>query len=199
LGQIGEPGYDFRQEDTRFQLHEVCKRTWPGNEHPLGDAVQVVLEASGEAGVWVDNQGAISGPADSLDRIAQRAGYELKTNPPAYIDRTGYAHHPFDVGVELAKAFAGAKPQTVLLTIETEEEQYSRESREIGNSYLVPLVQRWRAGWALCRQWAGFDQAIARREAEIERLRRIISDLQYDLRRAGHDELATKIERKLNR
>jgi hypothetical protein len=101
------------------------------------------------------------------------------------------------VAVTLARAFAAAEPQTVLLQVETSEQRYEQESREIGNFYLVPLLQRWRAGWALCRQWAGFDEALAQRDREIGRLRRILVDMGYELRRGGHDELAQKLERKL--
>lgn len=85
----------------------------------------------------------------------------------------------------------------VLLEVETSERRYEMEAREIGNSYLVPLVQRWRAEWALCRQWAGFDESLAQGDREIERLTRILVDLGYELRRSGQDELAAKLDRKL--
>ena len=85
----------------------------------------------------------------------------------------------------------------MLLAVETEQRRYELEARELGNSHLVPLVNRWRAGWALCRQWAGFDEALAEREAEVERLTGIIADLRYELRRAGEDQLAEKLDRKL--
>jgi hypothetical protein len=99
----------------------------------------------------------------------------------------------------LAQAFAVAEPEAVLLQVDTEQRKYELDARQVGNSYLVPLVQQYRAGGALCRQWAGFDEALAERDREIERLRRIVEDIRYELRRAGQDDLAAEFERKLHR
>lgn len=85
----------------------------------------------------------------------------------------------------------------MLLQVDGAQREYETQAREPGNAYMVPLVNRWRAGWALCHQWAGFDQALAERDAEIERLRRIIDDTRYELRRAGQDDLAARLDRKL--
>lgn len=189
----------FLTEEENWQrLTEVCGRTWPGHSHPLSEAVDAVFDSTGEI-VWVDNHGSLSASPDAIERIGRRAGYAPPMVPPAFVDRQGAAHYPFDTAVTLAQTFATAEPQTVLMEVETNQEKYEREAREIGNSHLVPLVNRWRAGWALCRQWEGFDQALAQRDAEIERLRRIVEDLRYELRRAGEDELAARLDRKLGR
>ena len=45
---------------------------------------------------------------------------------------------------------------------------YETDLKEPGGSYLLSLVNRWRASWALVRQWAGLDAAIAAREVQIK-------------------------------
>lgn len=187
----------LREEKYWDRLHEVGLVSWPGDRHPLSDAVDTVLESSGEL-VWV-HRGVLSGDPDALAHLSQRAQSDLTIEPPGFVDRAGEVHLPFDSAVQLAMALAAQEPQTVLLQVETVECEYEAKAREVGSGYLVPLVQQWRAGWALCRQWAGFDQAIARREAEIERLRRIIDDLRYELIRSGQEDLAETIKRKLRR
>jgi hypothetical protein len=162
----------------------------------VGKAVDTVLESTGEL-IWVGNYGQMSCAPDVLERLSLRASHDLSISSPGFVDRSGEAHLPFDSALQFAQAFAAAEPQTVLLQVDTEERGYEVRAREIGNSYLVPLVQEYRAGWALCRQWAGFDQAIAEREAEIERLRRVIEEVRYELRKAGLDELLGKLDRKL--
>ena len=180
-------------------LVEACARSWPGNGHPLSEAVDLILDSRGESGLRVGNHGEFTASPDALDRVLQRAKFEMPIQQPAYEDRQGRLRLPFDGAVMLARAFAAAEPQTVLLEVDTSQQRYEMEARELGNSYLVPLVQRWRAGWALCRQWAGFDEGLAERDREIERLRRVIVDLGYELRRSGQDVLAAKLDRKLGR
>ena len=57
------------------------------------------------------------------------------------------------------------------------------EAREPGNGHLVAFVNKRRATWAVARQWASFDEALAGRDAEIGRLQRITWDAIYALRR----------------
>ena len=47
------------------------------------------------------------------------------------------------------------------------------------------------------RKFEGSPTGLAQRDREIERLRRIVVDLRYELRRSGEDELAAKLQRKL--
>jgi hypothetical protein len=189
----------FLTDEVRWAaLHRECERSWPGNSHPLSEAVDLVLDSTGEV-AWIDNSGALCAPLDALERIGQRASLDLEVTGVAFVDRDGTARFPFAVGLDLAMSFARAEPRTVLAQVEVVERKYERESQEVGNEYLLPVVNRLRACWALCRQWAGFDEAIARREREIDRLRRIIEDLKYELRRSGQDELAQKLDRKLTK
>jgi hypothetical protein len=184
----------LREEESWERLIEACSKECPGYEHPLTDAVNIVLESTGE-NTWVGSKGEWSAMPDVLERIGQRAGMKLEIQYPAFLDRRGEAHLSFATAADLAQAFAASEPQTVLLSVEAEQRKYEYVAREPGNSHHVRLVQRWRAGWALCRQWAGFDEALAERDAEIHRLRRILDDLGYELRRAGQDKLVAKLER----
>lgn len=187
----------LKDEENWNRLVEACAHTWPGNGHPLSEAIDLILDATGEPGIYVGNRGELNASPDALDRVLERAKAVIPIERPGYRGSDGDLHLPFDTAVTLARAFAAAEPQTVLLEVETSEHRYELEARELGNSHLVPLVQRWRAGWALCRQWAGFDEQLAQRDREIERLRRIITDTGYELRRSGHDEVAAKLERRL--
>ena len=64
-----------------------------------------------------------------------------------------------------------------------------------GRRDIVPLLNDYRASWALIRQWAGQDAAIAQREAEIQRLERLVWDAVYALQKAGLDKEASKLRR----
>jgi hypothetical protein len=187
----------FLSDETSWaRLAEECERSWPGKSHPVSEAVDLILDSTGEV-VWIDSWGALCGPPDAVERIAQRASCDIELVSPAFLDRDGTLRFPFQTGLYLARTFANAEPRTVLSEVESVERQYEREARELCNEHLIPILNRRRASWALCRQWAGFDEAIAAREGEIERLRRIIEDLRYELRRAGQDEIAAELDRKL--
>ncbi len=64
---------DFLREEAGWtRLGDVCDRTWPGHDHPVTEAVQLVLDSTGEQ-AWVENMGAFSATPDGADRIATRA------------------------------------------------------------------------------------------------------------------------------
>lgn len=53
--------------------------------------------------------------------------------------------------------------------------------------------------WALIRQWAGRDAAIAQREARIEQLERLVWDAIYALQKAGLDREVDRLRRAVQR
>lgn len=61
------------------------------------------------------------------------------------------------------------------------------------------LLNEFRASWAILRQWAGHDAAVAQRETEIQRLERLIWDAIYALQKAGLDNEAAKLRRAIKR
>jgi hypothetical protein len=52
-----------------------------------------------------------------------------------------------------------------------------------------------RASWALLRQWAGLDAAVAARDEQIRNLERLVWDAIYALQQAGLDSVASKLRR----
>jgi hypothetical protein len=167
-------------ENQWAALASVSGAQWPARGHPVSDAVDTVFESTGED-IWVGSYGTLHSPSDVFGRILRRAQIECPVEPPGYVDRQGEVLLPFSSALRIAQAFAAAESQTVLFTVDMAEQKYESAARE-PDDLLVPLVQHWKAGWALCRQWAGLDQAIAQRDAEIERLKRTIEDIRYELR-----------------
>jgi hypothetical protein len=185
-----------RDEQNAAQIRDAVDLSWPGPDHPLNDAAQQVIEATGEdATLW---KGILSGPPDAASRIAARASHEI---PPhvGYADSRGERHLPWDVALELAKRFAAAEPRTVLLHIEATEREWEIKAAEQGGSYILPLLEQSRAAWALVRQWASFDADRARLDAEIDRLRQLVTRAVWDLRASGVDpqQVAGRLERGL--
>ncbi|WP_447602910.1 hypothetical protein [Nitrospira sp. Nam80] len=113
----------------------------------------------------------------------------------AYEDRHGTFHLPFSDVLTLAKAFSAAEPSTVLVGVEATEQKWSHEARQPGSGYMVSLLNEYRAAWAIIRQWAGYDAAIAQREARIQQLERLIWDAIYALQKAGLDREVDRLRR----
>ena len=145
-------------------------------------------------------RGILSGPSDALERLKQRASIsQHKASPASYVDRQGTTHVPFTEALEIAQAFCGSEPSAVLLSIEATEQKWAQEAARPGGDHLVRLLNEYRASWALIRQWAGQDAAIAAREAQIRRLERLVWDAIYALQKAGLDEESGKLRRALGR
>jgi hypothetical protein len=102
------------------------------------------------------------------------------------------ARVPFDEAFELGRRFCAAEPSTVLVDAETTERGWSKKARD-GEEYIVPLLNEYRASWALIRQWAGYEAAVAQREAEIQRLERLVWDAVCALQEAGLDSEAARL------
>jgi hypothetical protein len=107
-------------------------------------------------------------------------------------------HLPFDEALELARRFCAAEPGTVLVGVEATERKWTHDV-QTGEDYVVKLLNEYRASWALIRQWAGYDAAVAQREAEIRRLERLVWDAVYALQKARLDSEADKLRRKLEK
>lgn len=79
------------------------------------------------------------------------------------------------------------QPAMALTAVEATEGKWAQDVRR-GEDNLVRLLNEYRASWALIRQWAGHDVAIAQREAEIQRLEWLVWDAAYAFQKAGLDE-----------
>lgn len=185
----------LRDEERLEALKGMAEQDWPGFDHPLDDAVSLVYETTGEQLSF--HRGLLSGPPDAVQRVADRAGVPCPTGGAAFVDRNGTMWVGPTDATELAKAFAAREPATVLLRVDNEQRQYEIEAAEPGNSHTLGLIERWRAGWAVVRSWAGLDEALVRRDAEISRLREIIDRTIWDLRKRGLDDMAARLERQV--
>lgn len=184
-----------RDEERAVRLTEVSDREYPGNNHPIETAVMWVLDSSGEAAAGSIG-GTLGMSRDCWDRLLARAG--LDEIPDAhhvvYQDRHGDVHAPWPTVLTLAQAFAASEPETVLSNVDYHEQMLSLEARDPAHRDTYRYLQAQRPAFALARSWAGFDLALKERDDEIERLRRIIERSMSDLRRAGQDDLAHRMQ-----
>lgn len=186
----------LRDEERGAELQRVSAMTFPGSESPLASAIDDVLTATGEPTlhVW---RGIFEFDSAGLERVCARAGIAMPEHRAGYVDRFGQSRLPFESAIAVARAFAAAEPTTVLDYIDIEERRVADEARQPGNHYLNKLLIEYRANWALIRQWAGFDAALASREARIAELERLLSQTIWDLRRPSLDaeRIAGRLER----
>ena len=84
------------------------------------------------------------------------------------------------------------------MSVEATERKWTQQEQR-GEDYLVSLLNDYRASWALIRQWAGHDAAIAQTEAEIQRLERLVWEAVYALQKAGLDSEASRLRRTIER
>ena len=71
----------------------------------------------------------------------------------------------------------------------------SLQASRPGEEYIVPLLNDYRASWALIRQWTGSDAALAARDKQIAMLERLVWDAIYSLQKSGLDSEANKLRR----
>jgi hypothetical protein len=158
----------------------------------LTQAVDAVLEASGESGLVYDERG--------LQRILDRAGIETppaKLHALAYCDRHGGAHLPLEARVAVAKAFAAAEPATVVEYLDDHEEELRLRGNQPGERFYHQYRRTISPAYALARQWAGLEQEAEMLRKEIGRLRSLISTASHDLEDAGQERKADRLLRAL--
>jgi hypothetical protein len=145
--------------------------------------VKIEFESCGEKNQVSFYKGVLSGAADALERVKARAGMvSVPKFPYAYTDRAGTIHLPFDQAVEIARRLYAPEPDTFLINAETTESKSSRDVRH-GEDHLASLLNEHGASFALIRQWAARDAALAQGEAEIQRLERLVWDAIYVLQK----------------
>ena len=189
----------YQQEianEKRTREHNVSKG-YDNEDSPVVIALQQVFESAAEGVDFI--KGSLVGMPEAIGRLRTRAGMESSpASPVTYTDRQGRLHIPFDVALDLGRRFCAAEPSTVLTDVESTEMEWSHKAR-VGESHIVGLLNSYRASWALIRQWAGHDAAIAQREAEIQRLERLVWDAVYALQKAGLDSQAARLRRAVER
>lgn len=187
----------LKEESEAERLRQHNREQGYDPESPLTKAVEQVFESVGDDLQFY--RGVLSGSPEALERIKTRANATVLPNSPAmYTDRSGKIHYPFDYALELARRFSAAEPATVLVGVESTEREWARKADK-GENYIVPLLNDYRASWALLRQWASHDAAVAQREAEIQRLERLVWDAVYALQKAGLDSEAARLRRAIEK
>jgi hypothetical protein len=188
----------LREEEDAARLWEYNVRMGYECDSPVDNALSEVFDSTGDAVSFY--RGTLRGAVEAFERVRTRAGVPPNENSPvAYLDRTKNLHLPFDEAIKLAEKFCAAEPATVLTKIEATEREWTETARRPGEEYIVPLLNKYRAAWALVRQWAGHDAAIAEREAHIVRLERLVWDAIYALQKAKLDSEAMRLRRAIER
>jgi hypothetical protein len=168
---------------------------------PLSDAIHSIFENIGESAHFDINHGSMSGSIDVIERLRVRAKLaEADLSPSsshAYVERSGRLRLPYECALKFARAFCMQEPAGVLASLEASERDFSLRSTNPDNGYLIPLLNEFRASWAIVRQWCGLDAAIAIREKRISDLERLVWDAVYVLQKTGNDLEAAKLRRRL--
>jgi hypothetical protein len=188
----------LQEEDNRKRILARNEEQGYSENSPIAHALYEVFESVGESGVSF-YKGVLRCSPQAIERIRTRAMMKTGQSPYAYTDRQGTIHLPFEEALELAKSFCAVEPAAVLAGVEATERKWAREARTPGDEYMVPLLNEYRASWALIRQWTGHDPAIAQREEEIQVLERLVWDAIYALQKAGLDSEAARMRRALER
>lgn len=184
-------------EANREKLMEHVRKCGFDIDSPLENALHCVFENVGEAAFRYD-RGVLRGRLEQLERVKERAKcQEDLMRPPSYTDREGFVHVPLDTALDLARKFCTVEPAAVLADVEATERKWSLKVTTSDGEYLVSLLNSYRAAWALIRQWCGMDAAIASREGRIAALEKLVWDAVYALQKAGLDNDADKLRRKL--
>ncbi len=87
----------------------------------------------------------------------------------------------------------------MLTEVESTERQYSSQASRPGEEYMIPLLNSYRAAWALLRQWCHNDAFTAAQDKEINTLVRLLWDAIYALQKAGADDEADRLRHVLER
>jgi hypothetical protein len=185
----------LRDEERLERISEAVV----GRDSARQEAISTVLAASGEPSAYCGEW--LSMPEDELQRIIDRAGLDespAELHPLAFKDRMGEVHVPVEGAERLARAFAAAEAQNVVMYIDDHEEELRRRGNVPGDRYLHDVLRQYQPGWALARQWAGFDRAVEELQKEVARLRGLVSRAAYELKDAGAEDKSRRLLRALD-
>ena len=190
----GERKALLRDEERMERIRQTVRRDTARQE-----AISSVLEASGEPGAGAGEW--LTMPEEEIQRICDRAGISEQPadlHPLGFVDRFGDVHLPLEGAERLARAFAAAEPENVLMYINDREEELKRAGNVPGDRYLHDLLRDYQPGWALARQWAGFEREVEELQKEIGRLRSLVSRAASELREAGAEGKGRRLLRALD-
>lgn len=101
--------------------------------------------------------------------------------------------------LDVALAFAQAEPETVNLYLDMEEQELLQKGYASGERYLHKWVLEQKPAWALARSWANKGGSRDHLREEMERLRGLVHQAVRELREAGRERVAARLERALVR
>jgi hypothetical protein len=180
---------------------EQIKKTERGGgvDKAVQVAIEAVLTSTGEDSVWLTAHG-LEGPVDAVERIMRRAklqGGPTALHPLAFVDRFGTVHVPTFGAEALARAFASCEPESVAMYLEGEESKMRAKGYAPGDRFYHDCLREQRPGFAVARQWAGFDQELESLQKEISRLRDLLLRAVHQLDAAGATTESWKLRRAL--
>lgn len=188
----------LKQEEQELSIREDSARAGYRKDSPVDRALYEVFDSIGDDLSYYN--GILSCEPEALARFKARIAADAHhQSPHGYVGSDGKLHLPFGDAVALARAFCAAEPSMVLVRIEATERKWAQSACRPGEEYIVDLLSDYRAAWALIRQWAGHDSALAIRDAEIERLERLVWDAVYVLQKAGLDREAVRFRRAITK
>jgi hypothetical protein len=185
----------FLKDEERHERLKTTAATF--SDRAISKAVELILEATGENDAWLSSYG-MSIARDPLDRVLDRSGLSidpLSLHPDSYIDRFGQIHLPPQAAETIARAFAAAEPEIVLMHLQAEEEELKATGYDPGNRIYHQFLRENQPGYALARQWAGVEREAEELRKEIGRLRGLIAMAARDLEEAGADRKAWRLQR----
>jgi hypothetical protein len=189
----GERRAYLRDEERYEQLKAASERF----DSAIGTAVEAVMEATGEDEAWLTGDGMEISRA-ALQRLLDRAGIKtdpLRLHPSAYADRFGQLHVPNQAVEVIARAFAASEPDIVLMYLEDQESELRARGYDPGDRIYHQFLREYQPGYALARQWAGIQREAEELQKEIGRLRGLIATAAADLKAAGLEQKAWRLER----
>lgn len=188
----------LKEEESADRLRNHNRALGYADESPVAKALYGIFENVGDEVSFY--RGVLTGIPEALARVKARAKIQSENNSQfSYVDRTGKLHLPFDEALEIAQKFCAAEPAVVLAGVESTEREWAQDARRPGEEYMVKLLNEYRAAWALVRQWAGHDAAVAQREEQIQKLERLVWDAVYALQKEHLDSEAARLRRAIER
>lgn len=187
----------LKEEQDETYLIEQNDRDGYRQDSSVVHAVEQVFDTVGSDISFYN--GVLSGSPEAIELFKTRAGCSASPHSPVgFKRRDGTLSLPFSDALRMAREFCAVEPTTVLVNVETTERKWNHDAQR-GDGSILPLLNSYRAAWALIRQWTGHDPAVALREAEIQRLERLVWDAVYVLQKAGLDRESTRLRRAVER
>jgi hypothetical protein len=189
----------FLRDEERLKAVKAHQRRHP-TDGAVVTAIEISLDSAGEPTIWLGAVG-LSAPEAALERLMDRAGLSgepVDLHALGFKDRFGDVHLPTATAETIARAFAAAEPETVLLHLEAEESELKAKGYEPGDRFYHQYLGEQRPGYALVRQWAGFENELDNLRQELGRLRGLVLRAVSELDQAGAERAASRLRRALD-